>query len=302
MKAVIQPRYGAPEVLKISDVPIPQIKEHEMLIKVAYANVSSGDARVRALDAPAMLKPMMRLIFGIRGLRHQIPGVGGSGVVVETGQAITRFKKGDRVHFIHAMRMGSYAEYVKYKETDCIAKTPDNVSLEQAAPLSFGALTAYHFINESHVKTGDHVLIYGASGSVGTYAVQLAKYYGAHVTAVASLKNQSLLRSIGADDFIDYQTTDFRTTSSPYDVIFDAVGKITKKSCQAVLKKQGIYVSVKSMTSEKQKLLEDINQILRTDQLTSVIETIYPLEDVVKAHAHVDSHRKVGNIVLKIHD
>ncbi len=300
MKAIIQTGYGSPEVLNRSELPKPTMKDNDVLIKVSYANISSGDARVRALDMPLLLKPIIKLMFGFKGLRRKIPGVSGSGIVESVGQNVKRFKKNDPVHFINGLKMGTCADYVVYKETDCIVKTPNNISLADAAPLAFGLLTAYHFINHDTIKKNNHILIYGASGSVGTYAIQLAKYYGATVTAISSKKNHKLLKSFGADHVIDYHTTDFKTQDTIYDVIFDAVGKINKKDCKSVLKKHGIYVTVKSMTSEKQSLLESLNDVLLSGTIQTVIEKVYSFDDIRDAHQHVDGHHKVGNIVLEV--
>ncbi|MDA3932374.1 MAG: NAD(P)-dependent alcohol dehydrogenase [Tenericutes bacterium] len=300
MRAIIQERYGAPNVLKVGEMKCPNPKDNEVLIELEYANVSSGDARLRALNESLLVKLMMKIIYGWNGLRKKIPGVSGAGIVKKIGANVTTFQEGDRVYSINGMKLGHYAEYVTIKETGAIAKIPDNISFKVAAPLSFGALTAYHFINKKNIMKNNNVLIYGASGSVGTYAVQLAKYYGAFVTAVSSAKNHQILKQIGADHTIDYNTIDFRTVDKQYDVIFDAVGFINKKSCSKVLTKKGLFLSVKSITSEKQTLLNEINEIVKTGNLKTVIDKEFSFDEIVQAHEYQDSKHKVGNIVLLI--
>jgi len=300
MRAIIQDRYGAPNVLKIGEMEHPKIKDDQVLIKLEYANVSSGDARMRALNVPLFIKLVIKLIYGWNGLRKKIPGISGYGIVKQIEASVTTFQEGDRVYSINGIKLGHYAEYVTIKEKGAIARIPDNITFKEAAPLSFGALTAYHFINKKNIMKNHDVLIYGASGSVGTYAVQLAKYYGAFVTAVSSVKNHQILKEIGADYTIDYKTIDFRTLDKQYDVIFDAVGFINKKSCNNVLTKKGLFLSVKSITSEKQTLLHELNEIVVTGNLKTVIDKEFPFDEVVQAHEYVDSRRKVGNVVLRI--
>jgi len=300
MRAIIQEKYGTPTVLKVGEMNRPKPKDDEVLIELEYANVSSGDARVRALNESLFIKLMMKLIFGWHGLRKKIPGASGSGIIKEIGSNVTKFQVGDRVYSINGMKLGHYAEYITIKEKGAIAKIPDNITFKEAAPLSFGALTAYHFINKKTIMKNQNVLIYGASGSVGTYAVQLAKYYGAFVTAVSSKKNHQILKEIGADDTIDYKTIDFRTLDKQYDVIFDAVGFINKKSCRKVLVGKGLFLSVKSMTSEKQTLLKEINEIVKTGNLKTMIDKEFPFSEIVQAHEYIDTGHKVGNVVLSI--
>jgi len=300
MRAIIQEKYGTPTVLKVGEMNRPKPKDDEVLIELEYANVSSGDARVRALNESLVIKFMMKLIFGWSGLRKKIPGASGSGIIKEIGSNVTKFQVGDRVYSINGMKLGHYAEYITIKEKGAIAKIPDNITFKEAAPLSFGTLTAYHFINKKTIMKNQNVLIYGASGSVGTYAVQLAKYYGAFVTAVSSKKNHQILKEIGADDTIDYKTIDFRTLDKQYDVIFDAVGFINKKSCRKVLVGKGLFLSVKSMTSEKQTLLKEINEIVKTGNLKTIIDKEFPFSEIVQAHEYIDTGHKVGNVVLSI--
>ena len=300
MKAVTQYKYGSPEVLNISDVSIPKIKEDEVLVEMHYAAVSSGDIRVRGLIMPTLIKPIVRLIFGWKGPRNMIPGVGGSGVIVELGDNVTEFNIGDKVFSINGMKGSHHAEYMAIKEKGCITTIPTNMDLKHAAPLSFGALTAYHFINEKTIKHGDHVLIYGASGAVGSYAIQFAKFYGAEVTSVCSQKNHEIVKALGSDNVIDYHVEDFRTSEKTYDVIFDAVGKISKRSCKKVLKANGNFLTVKSMTSEKKYLLEEVTEIVQKGAIKSYIDKEYDMEHIVDAHTYVESGHKTGNVVIKI--
>lgn len=300
MKAVTMYKYGAPEVLQIETVDIPKIKDDEVLVEMHYAAVSSGDIRVRSLQAPFPVNFIMRLVFGLKGPRYVIPGVGGSGVIVEVGKDVTTFNVGDKVHSINGMRARHYAEYMAFKEKGCITKIPLHADTKHSAPLSFGALTAYHFTNKKNIKKDNEVLIYGASGAVGTYAIQLAKHYGANVTAVCSSKNHEIVTTLGADHVIDYHQNDFRKLSKKYDVIFDAVGKVTKKSCKKVFKPSSIYLSVKSMTSEKKQLLEEVTDIASKGALKTYIDKEFNITEIIEAHHYVETGHKVGNVVIKI--
>lgn len=300
MKAIIQKRYGGPKTLELCDVKKPVLNEQSLLVEVEIANIASGDMRVNTLDVPFGVKTIMRLVFGWKGPRRQIRGITGSGTVVETGKGVTSYKKGDRVYFINSMKAGAFAEYIVLEEKAVLSSIPDNCSFEQAAPLAFGAMTAYHFINKESIKENDEVLILGGSGSVGTYAIQLAVYYGARVTALSSLKNHSLLQSIGALHQIDYQSRDVTNLSKKYDLIFDAVGLYKKSKMKTILKEKGSYFSVKSPTKEKVKRLEELNEIVKKGKLKTIIDHVYPLEDYRKAHYHVYGKHKVGNVLLRI--
>lgn len=300
MKAIILKKYGGVDELDMVEVEKPNIKDHDILIKMVAANVASGDMRLHTQDAPFVIKIIMSLIFGFKKPRRQIRGISGSGVIESVGAKVSSYQKGDEIYFINSMKAGSFAEYIVLNEKSKMAIKPKNISHQEAAPLAFGAMSAYHFINHKTIKKDDKVLIYGASGSVGSYAAQLAIYYGAEVTAVASKKHHEKLKAVGIQQLIDYQEKDFRLEEHTYDVIFDAVMKINKKSCQKVLKKGGKYYSVKSPTKEDVVRLLAINEIILKGKLKTVIDQVYPFDAFREAHEKVYAKHKTGNVVLNI--
>jgi len=300
MKAVIQTKYGGPEVMQLVTRPIPDINTNEVLVKIRATNVASGDWRVNTLSIPFLLKPIFCLIFGFTGPRQDIRGITAAGEVIKAGAKVTLYKPGDRVYFINTFKAGCLAEYIALNESTVMTKIPQSMSYIDAAPLAFGALSAYHFINQNNVKTGMDVLIYGASGSVGSYSIQLAKYYGAKVTAVSSEQHHKALLELGADHVIDYIKQDFRTETKRYDLIFDAVGKITKKSCKAVLNSSGKYYTTWSATQEDTKRLESINTIIDEGNLKTLIDKVYPTSEFREAHARTYGGHKRGNVVIEI--
>jgi NADPH:quinone reductase-like Zn-dependent oxidoreductase len=302
MKAVVQTRYGGPERLEMITTSIPVIKDNQVLIQINATNVASGDWRINTATVPTPLKPILRLVFGFRGPRQKIRGISAAGSIVETGSKVTTYKKGDRVYFINSMKAGCLAEYTALKESSVMAQIPANISFVEAAPLAFGALSAYHFVNENTIQKNMKVLIYGASGSVGSYAVQFAKYYGAEVTAVASAKHHKALLNLEVNHLIDYNERDFRTDSIQYDFILDAVGKITKRSCKPVLLQGGTYCSVKSPTKEDSNRLKIINKIVEEGKMETLIDQIYPFEEFREAHTHTYDGHKSGNVVIRIQE
>lgn len=303
MKAVVQTRYGGPEQMEMVTVPKPLINDNQMLIQIQATNVASGDWRVNTLSIePAILKPIVRLMFGFRGPRQKIRGISAAGIVVETGKNVSTYKKGDMVYFINSMKAGCLAEYVVLKSSAIMAKIPTKMGFIEAAPLAFGAMSAYHFVNERTVQKDMKVLVYGASGSVGSYAVQLAKYYGAEVTAVASSKHHKALLNLGVDHLIDYKKRDFRADSKQYDFILDAVGKISKRSCKSVLSKGGTYCNIWAMTKEDSNRLKIINKIIEEGGLETLIDDVYPFEEFKTAHSHTYDGHKSGNVVIRIQE
>ena len=300
MKAIIQKKYGGVDKLTLKEVEKPTISKNQMLIKVYAANVSSGDMRLNTLDVPLLLIPMVKLIFGFKGPRNQTRGISGSGVVSEIGSNIKEYKVGDKIYFINTIKAGCLAEYVVLNNKSIISKIPDNLSFNESAPLAFGAMSALHFINESTIQKGDQVLVYGASGSVGSYAIQLSKYYGATVTAVCSKKNHKIMQQIGADYVIDYHKTDFTKGNKKYDFVFDTVMKTAKKDVKKILFTNGKYKTTKSPSSEKIERLKKINQIIKEGKLITVIDKVYKLQNYKEAHEHVYSKHKIGNVIVKI--
>lgn len=300
MKAIIQKRYGGPDTLELVKMDQPKLKSSEVLIKIHSTNIASGDMRVNTLSIPFGLKTIMRLVFGWNGPRNKIRGLTAAGEIIEVGDKTTKFKVGDRVNFINSMGASCLAEYISLNEKKIISKIGNDVSYAQAAPVSFGAMSAYHFINENTIKKGDEVLIYGASGSVGSYALQLAIYYGATVTAVCSKKNHAAVKKLGAKHVINYKTTDFSKTSKKYDVIFDAVIKIKKKQVKSNLKEKGRFMSIKLPTSEKQDRLDLLNKLMQEGNLVSLMDKEFKFVEYKEAHELVYSQHKLGNVVINI--
>lgn len=302
MKAMVCTKYGKPDVLQLQEVEKPIPKENEILIKIYATTVTSGDCRVRSFNSPLLLWLPMRIVLGLRKPRKSILGVELAGEVEEVGKNVTRFKKGDQLFAMTGMKFGGYAEYICLPEKGTIAVKPENVTYEEAASISFGGTTALHFFRKGTIQTGQKVLIYGASGAVGTAAVQLASYYGAEVTGVCSAKNSELVKSLGADRVIDYQNENFTEKQEKYDLIFDAVGKITKNQCKAALALNGRFVSVEGQGIAKvqTKDLLLLKKLIEEGQIKSVIDRCYSLEQVPEAHEYVETGHKIGSVVVTL--
>ncbi|MED3828459.1 NAD(P)-dependent alcohol dehydrogenase [Priestia megaterium] len=302
MKAMVCTKYGKPDVLQLQEVEKPIPKENEILIKIHATTVTSGDCRVRSFNSPPLLWLPMRIVLGLRKPRKSILGVELAGEVEDVGKNVTRFKKGDQLFAMTGMKFGGYAEYICLPEKGTIAVKPENVTYEEAASISFGGTTALHFFRKGTIQTGQKVLIYGASGAVGTAAVQLANYYGAEVTGVCSAKNSELVKSLGADLVIDYQNEDFTEKQERYDLIFDAVGKITKNQCKEALALNGRFVSVEGQGIAKvqTKDLLLLKKLMEEGQIQSVIDRCYSLEQVPEAHEYVETGHKIGSVVVTL--
>ncbi|MBY0089778.1 NAD(P)-dependent alcohol dehydrogenase [Priestia aryabhattai] len=302
MKAMVCTKYGKPDVLQLQEVEKPIPKEKEILIKIYATTVTSGDCRVRSFNSPLLLWLPMRIVLGLRKPRKSILGVELAGEVEDVGKNVTRFKKGDQLFAMTGMKFGGYAEYICLPEKGTIAVKPENVTYEEAASISFGGTTALHFFRKGTIQTGQKVLIYGASGAVGTAAVQLANYYGAEVTGVCSAKNSELVKSLGADLVIDYQNEDFTEKQERYDLIFDAVGKITKNQCKEALALNGRFVSVEGQGIAKvqTKDLLLLKKLMEEGQIQSVIDRCYSLEQVPEAHEYVETGHKIGSVVVTL--
>lgn len=296
MKAVVYERYGSPEVLELREIAKPTPKKNEVLVKVHATTVTAGDWRMRKAD------PFLARLFNglFRPRRVKILGFELAGVIEEVGQNVATFKKGDEVFASCGLKFGAYAEYKCIKVNDSIALKPKNMTFEEAAAVPIGGLTALRFIQSAGLKAGGNILIYGASGSVGTFAVQIAKAIGADVTAVCSNSNVDLVKSLGADEVIDYTRDDFTKISSSFDVVFDTVGKTSRSACKALLKPNGKYVSVTGSPKEGINDLLHLKELIESGKIKSVIDRKYPLEQIREAHAYVESFRKKGNVSVSV--
>jgi NADPH:quinone reductase-like Zn-dependent oxidoreductase len=245
--------------------------------------------------------PLARLLFGVRNQRKKILGHEFSGVIISAGKKVTKFKKGDAVFGTTGFKGGAHAEYITCSEHSILTLKPDNLSFEEAAALPIGGICALHLLNKVQTQAGDKVLIYGASGSIGTYAVQLAKHRKARVTGVSSGSNLGLVKSLGADAVMDYSKEDISTTAERYDVIFDTVGKFPKSKAKKQLTGRGRYISTHSSpVKEKQDYLTLIRVLAEKGKIKAVIDRVYTLEKIQEAHAYVETGRKRGNVVVKL--
>ena len=304
MKAAVYTSYGSPSVLKVTEIEKPIPKANELLVKIHAATVTAGDIRLRASDFPPLFWLPARLMFGLFKPKKKILGHEFAGVVEAVGEKVSKFTIGDEIFGTTTMlSTGSYAEYVCVPEvwkSGVVAKKPKNLSFEESAALPVGAMTALYLLKKAKMDRSKEVLIYGASGSVGSYAVQLAHHLGKSVTGVCSTSNIDMVKSLSADEVIDYKKQDYTTRSQDFDIVFDAVGKTSKTVAKKVLKKHGVFVSVNMLTSEKIEDLLEIKQTAEAEKLKPYIDKTYSLEQIVEAHKYVDSGRKRGNVVIKI--
>lgn len=318
MKAVVYEKYGPPEVLKIKEVEKPSAGDDEVLVRVAAVPVTVGDVRLRKAD------PFLARTFnGLFRPKTNILGMNFAGEVEATGKNVKKFKKGDKVFGSTAFGFGTYAEYITIKEDGVITHLPSNISFEEASAVPFGTLTSLHFLRKGNISKGKKVLVYGASGSLGTSGVQLAHYFGAEVTGVCSTANIELVKSLGADNVIDYTREKIADSQESFDIIYDAYGKSPFLACLKILKKDGYYLRsvhmgitplllglwtnltsskkvVGGISIERQKDLQFVAEQMEKGKLIPVIDRSYSMEQMSDAHRYVDLGHKKGNVVVKI--
>lgn len=322
MKAIFATKYGSPEVLQQKEIEMPVPKPDEVRIKTHATTVTVADVRVRSFKVPLSFWIPARLMLGIFKPRKPILGVELSGEIDAVGSAVTKFKKGDLVFAATHPGFGSYAEYRCLAENGPLALKPSNLSLEESAAIPIGAYTALNFLRKANLKAGQKILIYGASGSVGSYAVQLARHFGANITAVCSAKNFELVKSLGADKLLDYHAADFISQLETYDVIFVGIDQLPFSICKKILAKNGTYVNISlpvksldmiwtSLTSSQtiwsgknepvtSADLNFLKELVEAGALKVVIDRVYSFEQIVEAHRYVDQGHKKGNVLVRV--
>ena len=326
MKAIVTTKYGPPDVLELQEVEKPTPKEDEVLIRIYATTVTAGDCEMRSLNLPLGYQLMLRMGFGFRRPRNKIPGTELAGEIEAVGEDVKQFNEGDQVFGAAGMGFGANAEYICLPEKPGemlggVAIKPANMTYEEAATVPFGGRDSLHFLRKGNIQSGQKILINGAGGSIGTYAIQLAKYYGAEVTAVDSTGKLEMLRSIGADQVIDYTQEDFTKNGEIYDVIFDVVGKISFSRSEKSIKQNGTYLLANPVSQMVQGLwtkmtgsknvvmqtstptIEDLiflRELIEAGKIISVIDRTFPLEQIVEAHRYVEKGGKKGNVVITV--
>ena len=322
MKAVVWTKYGPPDALQLKEVERPTPKDNEVLIKIYAATVTAADCELRSLKIPILFRLPLRIYVGLRKpKRITILGQELAGEIEAVGKEVTKFKKGDQIFAPTLLHLGAYAEYKCLPEAYPVLK-PANMTYEEAATIPTGGINGLHFLRIANVQSGQRVLINGAGGSIGTYAVQIAKSFGAEVTCVDSAEKLAMLRSIGADHVIDYKQEDFTKSGETYDVIIDVVGKSSFSGSVRALKPNGRYILGNAsllgmirgrwtpMTSEKKVIIAVasykteyytlLKELIEAGKLKSIIDRRYSLEQTAEAHSYVEKGHKKGNVVITV--
>jgi NADPH:quinone reductase-like Zn-dependent oxidoreductase len=309
MKAVICTKYGAPDVLRLTKVLKPKPKKDEVCIKIYTTGVTASDMFIRSSQVPLWMMIPMRLKIGILKPRKEILGSVFSGVIESVGDEIKRFKVGDEVYGMPGYTFGTYAEYLCLKETDsskgCIALKPKNITHEEATAAAYGGLLALQQVEKSNLQKGQEILIYGASGTSGTLAIQIAKHIGAKVTTVCGNTNVEMVKKLGADETIDYTKQHTIPKGVTYDLVLDSVGKFKKSklksACKKALKRNGQYLSIDDEALQlDSKRLERITSLIEANYIKPVMDKIYPLEEIVGAHHYVETGHKKGGVAATV--
>lgn len=324
MKAILHSKFGPPDELQVKEIDKPVPRDNEVLIKIHATTVTSTDCNARNFTfVPKIFKLPSRLFFGIFRPKINILGIDLAGEIEEVGKDIKKFKKGDQIFGTTGIAFGSHAEYTCMPEDGVLSIKPSSMAWEEAAAVFLGAHTALFFLRDKgNIQAGQKILIYGASGGIGTFAVQLAKYFGAKVTGVCSTTNLKMVKSLGADKVIDYTKKDFTSQSGTYDLVFDTIGKTSFSQCKSLLKKKGVFLTASmglpeiiqimwtSMTGGKKvkggvavERVEDIyffTKLIRAGKLKSVIDRCYPLEEIAEAFQYVEKGHKKGNVAIVV--
>ena len=320
MKAIFFDRYGTPEVLYLKEVEKPTPGANEILLKIHASAVTMGDCELRSPEIPSFTWFLARLFFGLRKPRRRILGSYLAGEIVSVGEEVKSFRKGDQLFGV-STRFGAYAEYICLPDTAVLTTLPANMTFEEAAPVTLG-LDSLHFLQKAMISNNEEVLINGAGGGIGTYAIQLARYFGAKVTAVDSADKLEILLAIGADKVIDYTEGDFTRNGTTYDIVFDVVGKLSHRRSLRLLNENGRYISAipllsrvfpslwislttkkKMMTGLTDPKVEDLNflkELIEADRLKTIIDRSYRLEEVADAHRYIEQGLKKGNVVISL--
>jgi len=323
MKAVIWTRYGPPEVLQMRDIPKPEPRNNEVLVRIHTATVNMGDCEMRRFQSSPEFWLLARMMLGLfRPRKNSILGQEFAGVVESAGKDVSHFKNGDEIFGCTEFNFGTYLEYRCFPEGGMISKKPANMTFEEAATIPVGGINALHFLRKIGELKGKKILIVGAGGSIGTIAIQMAKYFGARVTAVDSSDKLDMMLSVGADEVIDYTKEDPYKGQARFDVIFDIVGKSPYSRCVGLLRKKGIYLLantdlvgrirkiITNLTTDRKvvtdiakydkKDLEYLKELIEKGKIRPVIDRRYPLEQIVEAHRYVESGKKIGNVVVNL--